>query len=141
GENRAAAVSAIGGSDCAVHRLDKPARDRKAQARSCPNVVEFFGAVELVEYPFDVAGGEARPLVLDADRDFSALAPGENLDQRAVGGILRGVVEQVEYYLFEENGIDRDHRQAWVDPDLDPVPGKHPVRAFERAIDRLGDVV
>ena len=106
-------VGAVAGDDGAAHRLDEAAADRKAEAGAGAHAVALLHAVELVEDALELVRRDALALVDDAQSDAArAGAAGLDPDGRALGGVFRGVVEQVEQHLLEEHRVDVDHRQV-----------------------------
>jgi hypothetical protein len=56
-------------------------------------------------------------------------------------GVFRGIVEEIEQRLFEQHGIEFDHRQIRSELEFDLVSRQDPARAAQRTADDLPDVI
>src|SRR6185312_4128494 len=111
GKHRARSVQAIGGNDGTVHGLDESARDGEPEAGACAHLVDFLGAVELVEDVLKVAGRNAATFVDDPQGHGTCASPSLNADCRVGGSVFRGVVEQIEQHLLKQYGVEFEHGQ------------------------------
>ena len=103
--------------------IAEAATDRKAEAGPGPLSVARRNAIELVEQAVEILRWNARSFVDHLnDRDV-VLHLGADLYSRAGRRILGGVVEQVEQRLFQENPVQRQHRQVGREVEADAVLG------------------
>ena len=96
--------------------------------------------IPVVEVTDRSTGGKFVSRVLPDDYQI-ALAVALDRDRGARKRIFRGIVEQVEQHLFEQYGIQLQHRQVGRDIKLNVVPLQDLARAPERTADDLADVV
>lgn len=64
------------------------------------------GAVEAFEDSWEVFGFDAAALIGDFDDDFVVIGSGGHGDGAVFGAVFDGVVEEVDYGLFEEGGVE-----------------------------------
>src|SRR5436309_3372054 len=121
---RTRAVTAVAGDDPSAERLDKAAADRQTEAGAGTPAVLGLDTVEFIEDAFEIAGRYSGSLVDDLDLDEFPVPPCTDIDAAAGRRIFRCIVEQIEQHLLEQHRVNAQHRQAWFDVDLDPVPGQ-----------------
>src|SRR5260370_18344994 len=139
-QDRTGAVAPVARDDPSPQRFDKTAADRQTEPCTRTPAVLRLDTIELVEDPLEIGWRYPRPLIDDLDLDEFPVAFGSDIDAAAGRGIFRGIVEQIEQYLLEQNRIQAQHRQARLEIDLDPVPRKHISRPLQCRTDDLGDV-
>src|SRR5215470_15130626 len=79
-EYGAGAIGAVRRGDRAAHGLDEPAGDGKAEPGPGAHLIDLLHTIELVEDPFQVARGNALPLVHDLQADSIAIPPASDAD-------------------------------------------------------------
>src|SRR3954447_15106013 len=120
--------------------LDEAARDREAEPGAGPYPIALFRPIKLVEDVLEVSGRYAVAFVQHLETDRVLVAPAPDADGVAVGGILSGIVQQVEQRLLEQHRIQLQHGQAGGKLQLDPMTRKDLARAPQRAADDLAEV-
>ena len=106
-------------------RLDEPLADGEAQSGAGPLPVAAADAIELVEDALEIVDRHARTFVAHLDDDAPVVAPAGDLDRRAGGRILRGVVEQIDQHLLHQHEVEREHRQVARERNRHAVIRKH----------------
>src|SRR5260370_11275023 len=134
------AVAPVARDDPSPERFDKTAANRQTEPCTRTPAVLRLDTIELVEDPLEIGWRYPRPLIDDLDLDEFPVAFGSDIDAAAGRGIFRGIVEQIEQYLLEQNRIQAQHRQARLEIYLDPVPRKHLSRPMQCRTDALRDV-
>ena len=141
GEHRSAAVGPVGGDDAAVHGFDKAARDGKPEPGAGADLVGLLRAIELVEDVLEVGCGNAVAFIEHAQQHRVAAAKGVDADRRFRRRIFRGIVEKIEQHLFEQHGVEFEHRQIRRQFQLDLMPGEDAAGPAQRAADDFAEIV
>src|SRR5580704_9976108 len=118
-------VAPVARADPSSHRFDKTATDRQAEPCTGALPVLRLDTIELVEDPLEIGWRYPRPLVDDLDLDEFPVAFGSDIDTAGGRGVFRGIIEQIEQRLLKQDGIQAQHRQAWLEIDIDSVPREH----------------
>ena len=84
---------------------------------------------------------DAASFVEDTQVDGIEAAPILDADRRLRRGVFRGIVEEIEQRLFEQHGIEFEHRQIRSELEFDIVSREDPARAAQRTADDLADVI
>ena len=82
------------------------ARPRPAR----PHMVAFLNTVEFVEDILQVVRRYAVPLIRYVHTSSITVNEAPNADGGTSRGIFRGIVEDIEQHLLEQNSVDRKHR-------------------------------
>src|ERR1041385_6534414 len=117
-EERAAA-GPIFRPDPAVVRGDNRAAYRQPEANAARSATVTVAAVEPFENLFLFAGRYPRAPIGDVHGDVLMILPHRDVDGRARGRVLHGVLEQVDEHLFQENGIECGERDLFRDVRVD----------------------
>ena len=112
GEHRARTVAPVAGNDPPAQGFDKAAADREVKPSAGTSAILRVDAVESVEDAFEIGRRYSRALVDDFDLDELSIAGRPNIDPTAAGRIFCRVIEKIEQHLFEEHGIEAQHRQS-----------------------------
>src|SRR5260370_7496856 len=119
------AVAPVARDDPSPERFDKTAANRQTEPCTRTPAVLRLDTIELVEDPLEIGWRYPRPLIDDLDLDEFPVAFGSDIDAAAGRGIFRGIVEQIEQYLLEQNRIHAQHPQPPLHLHLHPPPRNH----------------
>jgi hypothetical protein len=89
----------------------------------------------------EIARRYAAALVEDPQIDGVGILPALDPDRRLRRRVLRGIVEQIEQHLFEENGVEFEHRQIGRQLELDMMARQDAAGTAQGAADDLAEIV
>ena len=117
-------VAPVARDDPSAERLDKTAADRETETGAGTPAVLSLDTIEFVEDALEIGGRYSGPLIDDLDLDELPVALCADIDAAAGRGIFRGIIEQIEQHLLEQ---DRIQRAASASPArYRPRPGARP---------------
>ena len=120
----------------------KPREIARPKPGSRPHLVALLHPVELVEDVLELGGRNAVALVHDLQADRIHLAPAADADRRPGGRIFRGIVQEIEQHLLEQDGVQG--RASAGPPRARPRPraaARISRAAPQRAADDLAEIV
>src|ERR1700745_4131507 len=108
-------VAPVARADPSPQRLYKSSADRQTEPCTGTLAVLRLDTIELVEDPLEIGWRYPAPLVDDLDLDEFPVAFGSDIDTAGGRGVFRGIIEQIEQRLLKQDGIQAQHRQAWLE--------------------------
>src|SRR5437762_8576700 len=108
-----AALGQVLGPDAPAVRVHDALADREAEAGA--PAARLLAAIKLLEDLVLLTARQPRAAVGDFDGDGAIHRGRDDPDRTSLGGVLDGVVEEVDQHLLDEHVVDRDERQTGWD--------------------------
>ena len=124
-----------------MHGLYKSSGNPETQPSACQHLIGFLHPIELVEYAFQIVGGNALTFVKNLETNGLDVPPAPDANRRADGRILCRVIEDIKEDLLKKDRIQLDHREVWRKLKLDMMLSENLVCAPQRTADDFSQVV
>src|SRR5688500_4727282 len=95
-----------------MHGLDKAARAGEPEDSTRANMIALLRATELIEHAVELIRWNAATFIHDLQRDRAALTHTSDRYRGVTRCIFCGVIQQIEQHLFEQDGVELQHRQV-----------------------------